>query len=94
MSHCPHPAGWTRAGGEARCGSCGTRRFADYAALRPSGLPAVVTPSAADGSAADRAAARNVMARQRPTAPGTVPAPPPPARGRPPGTAPTPPPRR
>ncbi|MFI1972767.1 DUF6255 family natural product biosynthesis protein [Streptomyces cinnamoneus] len=42
---CPHRAEWTtRAGGEWRCNRCGTRRFLDYGALRPPGLPSAVTP--------------------------------------------------
>ncbi|MEU4212303.1 DUF6255 family natural product biosynthesis protein [Streptomyces sp. NPDC026206] len=60
-SRCPHHAGWTHTGGgEARCDTCGTRRFSDYGALRPSGLPHPLTPSGAARRAADRAAARRV----------------------------------
>ncbi|MEU1375750.1 DUF6255 family natural product biosynthesis protein [Streptomyces triculaminicus] len=61
---CAHRAGWTRVGGEARCDRCGTRRFTDYGALRPPGMPVAVTPSPESGRAADRAAARWVAARQ------------------------------
>ncbi|MEU7136819.1 DUF6255 family natural product biosynthesis protein [Streptomyces sp. NPDC046261] len=60
MSNCPHLVGWTRTGGESRCDRCGTRRFDDYAAIRPSGLPAAITPSPAARRAADLAAVRNV----------------------------------
>ncbi|WP_370420831.1 DUF6255 family natural product biosynthesis protein [Streptomyces sp. QH1-20] len=56
---CGHGAGWRHTGGEARCGACGVVRFTEYGALRPPGLPQVVTPV---GSArrADRSAARVV----------------------------------
>ncbi|WP_221462293.1 DUF6255 family natural product biosynthesis protein [Streptomyces olivoverticillatus] len=55
MTGCPHR--WTRNGGEAQCDGCGTRRFSSYAAVRPPGLPVVVTPSVAARRAADRRAA-------------------------------------
>ncbi|MEU1312855.1 DUF6255 family natural product biosynthesis protein [Streptomyces cinnamoneus] len=58
--NCPHLDGWTHTAGESRCNRCGTRRFTDYRAVRPHGLPRTITPSARDGAAADRAAARNV----------------------------------
>ncbi|MFI9311546.1 DUF6255 family natural product biosynthesis protein [Streptomyces triculaminicus] len=61
---CAHRAGWTRVGGEVRCDRCGTRRFADYGALRPPGTPVPVTPSPETRRAADRTAARRVAARQ------------------------------
>ncbi|MFI2072867.1 DUF6255 family natural product biosynthesis protein [Streptomyces triculaminicus] len=61
---CAHRAGWTRVGGEARCDRCGTRRFDDYGALRPPGMPGVVTPGPAAGHSVDCAAARRVAARQ------------------------------
>ncbi|WP_373303655.1 DUF6255 family natural product biosynthesis protein [Streptomyces cinnamoneus] len=63
MTHCPHAAGWTRAEGEARCERCGVRRFTEYGAVRPPGLPQAVVPAARDRYAADRAAARNVAHR-------------------------------
>ncbi|MFI9238319.1 DUF6255 family natural product biosynthesis protein [Streptomyces sp. NPDC053079] len=69
VSNCPHLVGWTRTGGESRCDRCGTRRFEDYAALRPSGLPAAVTPSPAARRAADRnaaAAMATASSRRRP----------------------------
>ncbi|WP_372446061.1 DUF6255 family natural product biosynthesis protein [Streptomyces triculaminicus] len=44
---CAHPAGWSYFGGVARCERCGTRRFLDYGALRPPGMPSVVR--SADG---------------------------------------------
>ncbi|MEU1308907.1 DUF6255 family natural product biosynthesis protein [Streptomyces cinnamoneus] len=61
MTHCPHLAGWaTTTEGESRCRHCGTRRFADYAAVRPPGLPQAVTPSDEARTVADRAAALHV----------------------------------
>ncbi|GHC73461.1 DUF6255 family natural product biosynthesis protein [Streptomyces cinnamoneus] len=61
MTHCPHLAGWvTTADGESCCHHCGTRRFADYAAVRPPGLPQTIVPSDEARAAADRAAARCV----------------------------------
>ncbi|MEV5241037.1 DUF6255 family natural product biosynthesis protein [Streptomyces cinnamoneus] len=61
MTHCPHLAGWaTTADGESRCNHCGMRRFADYASVRPPGLPQAITPSDEARHAADRAAARRV----------------------------------
>ncbi|MFI9204553.1 DUF6255 family natural product biosynthesis protein [Streptomyces sp. NPDC053048] len=54
---CHHPE-WESAGtGEARCKRCGTRRFTDYGALRPPGLPETVRPPARVRAKADRAAA-------------------------------------
>ncbi|MEU3355697.1 DUF6255 family natural product biosynthesis protein [Streptomyces sp. NPDC037389] len=43
-----------------RCRTCGVRRFADYGALRPPGLPHRVVSTPRDPRAADRAAARCV----------------------------------
>ncbi|MEU5052415.1 DUF6255 family natural product biosynthesis protein [Streptomyces sp. NPDC021096] len=63
VNHCAHTAGWTHAAGEAHCDRCGTRRFTDYGAVRPAGLPHAVTPSARDREAADRAAAASVRRR-------------------------------
>ncbi|MCA6093035.1 hypothetical protein LE181_12790 [Streptomyces sp. SCA3-4] len=63
VTHCPHAAGWTRTAGEARCERCGVRRFTEYGAVRPSGLPQAVVPSPRARRAADRAAARNVAIR-------------------------------
>ncbi|MEU5051370.1 DUF6255 family natural product biosynthesis protein [Streptomyces sp. NPDC021096] len=66
VDNCRHHAGWTRtAAGEERCGRCGTRRFPDYASLRPPGLPHAVTPSPGARRAADREAARRVAAAMR-----------------------------
>ncbi|MFI9200437.1 DUF6255 family natural product biosynthesis protein [Streptomyces sp. NPDC053048] len=65
-SGCPHPSGWTHdADGSHRCERCGTRRFGDYAALRPPGLPAAVPqrPSPRCRRAADCAAASYVAYR-------------------------------
>ncbi|MFI9305791.1 DUF6255 family natural product biosynthesis protein [Streptomyces triculaminicus] len=54
---CHHPE-WESAGtGEARCKQCGTRRFTDYGALRPPGLPQAVRPPARRRAKADRTAA-------------------------------------
>ncbi|MFI9305079.1 DUF6255 family natural product biosynthesis protein [Streptomyces triculaminicus] len=45
---CRHQAGWTHADGMSTCRRCGVRRFAEYGALRPPGLPqAVPVPPAA-----------------------------------------------
>ncbi|MEU3353999.1 DUF6255 family natural product biosynthesis protein [Streptomyces sp. NPDC037389] len=61
VGRCQHnPSGWTHAGGESRCHSCGVRRFSGYAALRPPGLAAAITPAPRDPHAADRAAALGV----------------------------------
>ncbi|WP_372471992.1 DUF6255 family natural product biosynthesis protein [Streptomyces albireticuli] len=60
MANCPHRGGWTHHGGESRCNACGVRRFTDYGAVRPSGLPHAVTPPAPDRHATDRAAALNI----------------------------------
>ncbi|MEU7135295.1 DUF6255 family natural product biosynthesis protein [Streptomyces sp. NPDC046261] len=54
---CAHRSGWRHSGGEACCETCGARRFSDYGALRPAGLPRVVTPDGPARLAADRAAA-------------------------------------
>lgn len=65
VGRCQHnPSGWTHAGGESRCHSCGVRRFSGYGALRPPGLAAAITPAPRDPRAADRAAALS-MARAR-----------------------------
>ncbi|WP_374192978.1 DUF6255 family natural product biosynthesis protein [Streptomyces sp. AV19] len=48
VENCPHPGGWESVdgdGGEEFCASCGTRRFHDYGALRPPGLPEAVAPA-------------------------------------------------
>ncbi|MEU1312831.1 DUF6255 family natural product biosynthesis protein [Streptomyces cinnamoneus] len=63
MPHCPHAAGWTRTAGEARCDRCGVRRFTEYGAVRPPGLPQAVVPAVRERYAADRAAACNVALR-------------------------------
>ncbi|WP_449476932.1 DUF6255 family natural product biosynthesis protein [Streptomyces abikoensis] len=56
---CAHRGGWSaRTRGEARCRDCGTVRFTEYGALRPPGLPHVVTPTRRAALAADRAAAQ------------------------------------
>ena len=60
MVSCQHRAGWTRVGGMLRCEACGTRRFTDYAAMRPPGLPHAVARSGPARRAADRNAARAV----------------------------------
>ncbi|MFV8128975.1 DUF6255 family natural product biosynthesis protein [Streptomyces syringium] len=56
MRECGHRSGWACTGGEARCGACGVVRFTEYGALRPPGLPQVITPGGT--GRADRAAAR------------------------------------
>lgn len=61
---CGHRSGWTHAGGRARCEACGVVRFTEYGALRPPGLPQVITPGAG-GRRADRAAARAVWRAAR-----------------------------
>ncbi|MFF7688286.1 DUF6255 family natural product biosynthesis protein [Streptomyces syringium] len=61
---CGHRSGWTCVGGEARCGACGVVRFTEYGALRPPGLPQVVTP-VGDARRADRRAARTVSRTAR-----------------------------
>ncbi|WP_238492420.1 DUF6255 family natural product biosynthesis protein [Streptomyces sp. UNOB3_S3] len=53
-------AGAARCGVGRRCRTCGVRRFTDYGALRPPGLPQAVVPAPRDRRAADRAAARRV----------------------------------
>ncbi|MEU7131945.1 DUF6255 family natural product biosynthesis protein [Streptomyces sp. NPDC046261] len=60
---CAHSAGWTRSGGEAHCDRCGVRRFTDYGAVRPAGLPHAIVPSPREPEAADRAAAWNLCTR-------------------------------
>ncbi|WP_420894532.1 DUF6255 family natural product biosynthesis protein [Streptomyces cinnamoneus] len=45
--HCRHPAGWTHSHGVSRCERCGTRRFTEYGALRPPGLPQATAPGPA-----------------------------------------------
>ncbi|WP_425329131.1 DUF6255 family natural product biosynthesis protein [Streptomyces eurocidicus] len=60
MNNCLHHGGWTHHGGESRCDNCGVRRFTEYGAVRPSGLPHAVTPAAPDRRATDRAAALNI----------------------------------
>ncbi|MFE0044204.1 DUF6255 family natural product biosynthesis protein [Streptomyces albireticuli] len=60
MANCPHRGGWTHHGGESRCNTCGVRRFTEYGAVRPDGLPRAVTPPAPDRRATDRAAALNI----------------------------------
>ncbi|WP_221462282.1 DUF6255 family natural product biosynthesis protein [Streptomyces olivoverticillatus] len=42
VTDCRHGANWRHRAGESRCEACGTRRFTDYAALRPPGLPEAV----------------------------------------------------
>ncbi|WP_265106283.1 DUF6255 family natural product biosynthesis protein [Streptomyces sp. ET3-23] len=39
MVNCQHNAAWRRANGVSQCTRCGARRFTDYGALRPDGLP-------------------------------------------------------
>ncbi|MCA6092457.1 hypothetical protein LE181_09830 [Streptomyces sp. SCA3-4] len=60
VSHCLHGSGWTHTAGESRCDACGTRRFSQYGALRPPGLPHAVRPTPREPHAADRSAARNL----------------------------------
>ncbi|MFI2075057.1 MULTISPECIES: DUF6255 family natural product biosynthesis protein [Streptomyces] len=61
---CPHTAGWTQGqDGVWTCQRCGTRRFADYGALRPPGLPEPRKPSRAARRAADRSAASYIACR-------------------------------
>ncbi|MFI1254228.1 DUF6255 family natural product biosynthesis protein [Streptomyces netropsis] len=57
MNNCAHTGGWTSADGEERCDHCGTRRFTDYGALLPPGLPQIRTPSDKTRARADRSAA-------------------------------------
>ncbi|MEU4208601.1 DUF6255 family natural product biosynthesis protein [Streptomyces sp. NPDC026206] len=63
---CPHAWGWTHSAGASHCDRCGIRRFTDYGAVRPPGLPGTVTPSRRSRNAADRAAALNVARTVRP----------------------------
>ncbi|GHC59014.1 DUF6255 family natural product biosynthesis protein [Streptomyces cinnamoneus] len=67
VGHCAHGSGWTHTAGESRCNACGTRRFTQYGALRPPGLPRAIGATARDPHAADRTAARNLarFARRR-----------------------------
>ncbi|MEV5137797.1 DUF6255 family natural product biosynthesis protein [Streptomyces syringium] len=58
--NCGHRSGWTQSHGEARCNDCGTRRFTDYGALRPTELPQTITPPPRRARKADRAAASHV----------------------------------
>ncbi|MFI2072544.1 DUF6255 family natural product biosynthesis protein [Streptomyces triculaminicus] len=61
---CPHQAGWTQGEeGVWSCARCGTRRFTDYGALRPPGLPEAKTPSPAARRVADRRAAGYIAFR-------------------------------
>ncbi|MGX8908314.1 DUF6255 family natural product biosynthesis protein [Streptomyces netropsis] len=57
MNNCAHADGWTSAGGEERCDACGTRRFTDYGALLPPGLPQTRTPSDKARARSDHSAA-------------------------------------
>ncbi|MEU1372419.1 DUF6255 family natural product biosynthesis protein [Streptomyces triculaminicus] len=56
VDNCPHTSGWDATHGEERCRSCGTRRFTQYGALRPPGLPVTLAPSPRDKGQADRSA--------------------------------------
>ncbi len=60
IDNCPHTSGWDSADGEDRCRACGTRRFTDYGALRPPGLPVALTPKPRDKAQADRTAAHAI----------------------------------
>lgn len=59
VNNCLHSGGWSPAEshGEQRCDHCGTRRFTDYGALLPPGLPQTRTPSDTARARADRSAA-------------------------------------
>ncbi|MFI1800090.1 DUF6255 family natural product biosynthesis protein [Streptomyces sp. NPDC020379] len=57
VRHCAHRSGWTRDGSASSCDTCDTRRFTDYASLRPPGLPQWITPKPRHRHEADRAAA-------------------------------------
>ncbi|GHG72607.1 hypothetical protein GCM10018779_48090 [Streptomyces griseocarneus] len=62
--NCPHQAGWTQSeDGVWRCARCGTRRFTDYGALRPPGLPEAKAPRPGARRAADRRAANFITFR-------------------------------
>ncbi|RLU90406.1 hypothetical protein CTZ27_20965 [Streptomyces griseocarneus] len=64
---CTHQTDWIHRPGETQCTGCGVIRFHHYAAVRPPGLAAAITPKRRDAEKADRAAAEWVMlhARQR-----------------------------
>ncbi|MGW2367442.1 DUF6255 family natural product biosynthesis protein [Streptomyces sp. NPDC001667] len=62
---CTHRDSWTHAGGEARCESCGVRRFTEYRAVRPPGIAQALTPPRRTAATADRAAAEWLMRRTR-----------------------------
>ncbi|WP_425507736.1 DUF6255 family natural product biosynthesis protein [Streptomyces olivoverticillatus] len=64
-ARCAHRSGWTHATGESHCNCCGTRRFTQYGALRPPGLPQAVATADRDPRAADRSAALNVALASR-----------------------------
>ncbi|MGW2188988.1 DUF6255 family natural product biosynthesis protein [Streptomyces sp. NPDC001719] len=65
MRNCAHR--WTRNGSASSCDTCDTRRFTDYAALRPPGLPQWITPKPRHRHEADRAAAKRIAwPRRRP----------------------------
>ncbi|WP_221462472.1 DUF6255 family natural product biosynthesis protein [Streptomyces olivoverticillatus] len=61
VGNCSHRGGWTHDAGELRCDGCGTRRFTDYGALRPPGLPSTVTSSARGSAAQTRGRRRPVV---------------------------------
>ncbi|MEV6674011.1 DUF6255 family natural product biosynthesis protein [Streptomyces sp. NPDC051162] len=67
VRNCAHRSGWTRDGSASSCDTCGTRRFADYASLRPPGLPQWITPKPRHRHEADRAAAHQIPHIARPT---------------------------
>ncbi|MEU5418952.1 DUF6255 family natural product biosynthesis protein [Streptomyces sp. NPDC020667] len=58
VRNCAHR--WTRNGSASSCDTCDTRRFTDYAALRPPGLPQWITPKPRHRHEADRAAAKRI----------------------------------
>lgn len=60
VRNCAHRSGWTRTASTSSCDTCGTRRFTDYASLRPPGLPQWITPKPRPRHAADRAAAHRI----------------------------------
>ncbi|MEU5419330.1 DUF6255 family natural product biosynthesis protein [Streptomyces sp. NPDC020667] len=62
---CTHRDSWTHTGGEARCESCGVRRFTEYRAVRPPGIAQALTPPRRTAATADRAAAEWLMRRTR-----------------------------
>lgn len=55
--NCQHLERWESGDGEKWCTACGTRRFTEYGALRPPGLPSAVMPSDEERGRADRMAA-------------------------------------